>query len=119
MSARHVFAVLVVVVLGSLLVNTSAFSRPDMTFSDAGALLPEHGLAGDDGNDDDDDPNPGYIVGDDDNWDKPVAQGKQAAEHGLAGPALTEAGGSSSGVSELRVRVRVLWATWVILFVTR
>lgn len=123
MSAKRVFALLVVVVLGLLLTSPTALSRSEIPrYTDCPVV--EDATNPDDG-DPDDDPD-GLLDGDDDNWDKPAGHGHQVGESfGTADGAVRETGNTISedklSLSEvgLSFRLALFVHSWILLAATR
>lgn len=117
MSARSLFALLVVVVLGLLLISATALSRSEILRFDPSGTI--DGIAADDGPDDGPEELPS---GDDDNWDKPAPSvGPTVDEFGAdetrgrLGPELPGEK-SPRPVSSLRTQLRLLLRAWGIFF---
>lgn len=119
MSARRLIALLVVVVLGLLLTSPTALSRPDVTRNNAAGWYGTHDTA--DNDDDPNEPNDGFVPGDDDNWDKANTNGHSIDESFGSGD---DEDGVDSGVSVdklsrvefgLRTRLALLLQRWIIL----
>ncbi len=120
MSARSVFVLLAVIVLGLLLVNGPALSR----FEPPCDVIVHAGPHGADGDDDDDPDNPGDLIsGDDDNWDRPVPPGHKPGEavradgggRDVSGPYPLEERSPRPGMV-LRVQFGLLFRTWMLIF---
>ena len=118
MSAKRVFALLVVVVLGLLLTTPAALSRPELPRHTVGVVI-DYGNP-DDGDPDDDDPN-GFVDGDDDNWDKVNGHGHDVAEMDSANEGSGDGAGTDVSEEELslwevglRTRLLLLLGNWII-----
>lgn len=118
MSAKRLFALLVVVVLGLLLTSPIALSRSEMPrYVEGGWTEP------DDPQVDGDDPtDPNYVSGDDDNWDKPVVKGHNVGERGGAEDGVgTGVGTNNTGDKlsrmeiGLRLQLVLIVRSWFIL----
>jgi hypothetical protein len=116
MSAKRLFALLVVVVLGLLLIAPTALSRPELPRYSEGELY-------DVDNPDDGDPNddPNVVNGDDDNWDKVGVRGHSVAEISSAGGGAGDGAGTDGSEEELslweiglRTRLLLLFGNWII-----
>ncbi len=116
MSARRLLALLVVVMLGLLLICTTAFARPEMPLHDVsgGSCTTEPDEEDPDG------PN-GSKGGDDDNWDKSTIKGHTVAEScgGSSGVVTGVDSSSSEDVLSrmevsLSIRLALLLQSWFV-----
>lgn len=123
MSAKRVFALLVVVVLGLLLTSPTALSRSEIPrYTDCPVF---NDVTNPDDGDPDDDAD-GLLDGDDDNWDKAAGHGPVVAESFGAGDGAVRETGNTMSESKLSlaevgfgIRLVLFAHSWILIAATR